>query len=96
MARGFQTRVDDVGDNIQTRVDDVVDNICEALLEGGLYPVLFLDYIQQLLGGEGELPFLWRFALGTALIGVTCVINVYGLEMVASAGAYTHSDFSST
>lgn len=59
-----------------------------SIFEGGLYPVLFLDYIQQLLGGGTEMGMLMRLALGTLLIVTTCVINVYGLEMVASASLY--------
>ena len=58
-----------------------------SIFEGGLYPVLFLDYIQQLMGGT-EMGMMMRLTLGTLLIVTTCVINVYGLEMVASASLY--------
>ena len=58
-----------------------------SIFEGGLYPVLFLDYIQQLLGGH-EMPMYLRLALGTGVIISTCALNVYGLEAVASASFY--------
>ena len=58
-----------------------------SIFEGGLYPVLFLDYIQELMGGT-KMGMVTRLALGSMLIVTTCVINVYGLEMVASASFY--------
>lgn len=58
-----------------------------SIFEGGLYPVLFLDYIQQLMG-HNDLGLFWRLTLGTVLIVITCIINVYGLEAVASASFY--------
>lgn len=57
-----------------------------SIFEGGLYPVLFLDYIQHLWGGQ--MDFSLRIFLGLIVVAITCVVNVYGLEAVASASFY--------
>mmetsp|Transcript_253 Transcript_253/g.771 ORF Transcript_253/g.771 Transcript_253/m.771 type:complete len:464 (+) Transcript_253:13-1404(+) len=54
-----------------------------SIFEGGLYPVIFMDYIETLL--DVEFTSRTRLVIGMLVILATCAINVCGMDTVASA-----------
>ena len=61
-------------------------SVISGVFEGGLFCVLFLDYLEPAFGKERENLFdNLRIPFGLVLMGVVVVINMFGMEMVANA-----------
>eukprot|EP00850_Spirogloea_muscicola_P026499 SM007884S22519 [mRNA] locus=s7884:93:691:+ [translate_table: standard] len=53
------------------------------VFEGGLLPVMFMDYFSGLVGVE--LAPLVRLAIGLSVVALMTVINIWGADSVGSA-----------
>ena len=62
-------------------------SLISGVFEGGLFAVLFLDYLEPAFGQAREKMYneLLRVPFGLVLMGVVVAINMYGMEMVANA-----------
>eukprot|EP00897_Mesotaenium_endlicherianum_P005212 jgi/Mesen1/4719/ME000241S03766 len=57
--------------------------LLQAIFEGGLYPVMFMDYISHLMAVE--LTVACRLMIGLLMIASVALINIYGADVVGSA-----------
>lgn len=62
-------------------------SLISGVFEGGLFAVLFLDYLEPAFGQAREKMYndQLRVPFGLVLMGVVVAINMYGMEMVANA-----------
>ena len=62
-------------------------SLISGVFEGGLFAVLFLDYLEPVFGQAKEKMYneQLRVPFGIILMGVVVAINMYGMEMVSNA-----------
>jgi len=64
-------------------------NIFTNCLDNALYPVMFVDYVEDVMGPEFEFSHTTRFLMGASMVGLLAVVNVVGVDVVGDgAGVF--------
>ncbi|GBG33857.1 Amino acid-polyamine transporter, putative [Hondaea fermentalgiana] len=64
-------------------------NIFSNTLDNALYPVMFVDYIEEMMGPTFEFSFMTRFLIGAIMVVFLGFVNVIGVDVVGDgAGVF--------
>mmetsp|Transcript_733 Transcript_733/g.1748 ORF Transcript_733/g.1748 Transcript_733/m.1748 type:complete len:624 (+) Transcript_733:367-2238(+) len=62
-------------------------NIFSNTLDNTLYPVMFVDYIEEMMGPTFEFSFMTRFLIGSIMVIFLGFVNVIGVDVVGDGAS---------